>query len=199
MGQPLVDEQTGSLLCWNGEAWKIGNQAITGNDSQAVFDLMLRATQKSGKAIPDLHSMTQAAFVAAVQSIVGPFSFIFYDHNFQRIFYSRDILGRRSLLIKKERGFKEVAISSVSDGTSKEWVEVEPNGIYMMDLIVTPDTLVETDTPLKFPNQNSDADSCFPWNCAIGQPLTMPSLVSNGHTRPEVNLTNVSKHRQGSY
>ena len=34
--QPVVDEASRSVLCWNGEAWKFAGRPVTGSDSQLV-------------------------------------------------------------------------------------------------------------------------------------------------------------------
>ena len=178
--QPLVDERTGSLLCWNGEAWKIGHEIITGNDGQAVFHLMLRATERSAKLDKfdsGLYSSTLIAFVTAVRSIIGPFSFIFYDENFQRIFYARDFLGRRSLLVRGEC-LDDLIISSVPGDASNEWVELDTDGIYMMDVNLAPKTTIESVNELNVQKKQLTAVSCFPWDFLNNSPNTRTSLVS---------------------
>lgn len=184
--QPLVDERTGSLLCWNGEAWKIGHEIITGNDGQAVFNLMLQATErpaKFGKLDSGLYSSTLVAFVTAVRTILGPFSFMFYDENFQRIFYARDFLGRRSLLVREECS-GDLIISSVPGDASNEWAELDTDGIYMMDINHAPKTTIESVNELNVQKKQLTAVSCFPWDFTTNPPITMTSLVS------ETNLLN---------
>src|SRR4051794_20595656 len=41
--QPFVDTKSGSVLCWNGEAWSIGSEPIAGNDGQSIFDALTKA------------------------------------------------------------------------------------------------------------------------------------------------------------
>jgi asparagine synthetase B (glutamine-hydrolysing) len=90
--QPLVDEASGSILCWNGEAWKIDGRVVTGNDTVEVFQRLLQAAASStpGAAIPDV-----------LTSIAGPFAFVFYDATSATIYYGRDRLGRRSLTLER--------------------------------------------------------------------------------------------------
>ncbi|KMU78919.1 asparagine synthetase domain- containing protein 1 [Coccidioides immitis RMSCC 3703] len=45
--QPLVDPSSQSVLCWNGEAWKISNEIISGNDTHRVFQLFLESVRPS--------------------------------------------------------------------------------------------------------------------------------------------------------
>lgn len=124
--QPLVDPETKSVLCWNGEAWKIKGERVQGNDTERIFDLLLQA----GK-----HDATDSVerILEAIASISGPFSFVFYDAVSSRLFYSRDCLGRRSLL----EGFdhENLKICSICDSASVEnFKEVRTDGIHTIDL-----------------------------------------------------------------
>lgn len=135
--QPLEDHLSGSLLCWNGEAWKHNDKPIFGNDTSVVFDLMIKAMQ----ALPqgddpafEHNTPSYTAFQGVVGNISGPFAFVFYDAKSQRLFFGRDRLGRRSLLIGKGP-HEELILSSVCSGpTPGGWEEVEANGIYVLDL-----------------------------------------------------------------
>lgn len=125
--QPLIDSATQSVLCWNGEAWKIAGEPVSGNDTERVFNLFLQAVRGDCKDIP--HKLAEA-----VATISGPFAFVFYDAVNARLFFSRDCLGRRSLL----QGFEEdgsLKISSLCDGSSSTmFEEVGFAGIYMINL-----------------------------------------------------------------
>ena len=134
--QPLEDPNSGSLLCWNGEAWKIDNALVQGNDAKAVFDLLLQASQSCNSCPRDGPSSPDQGFqnvIQAIGSITGPYAFVFYDAQSRRVFYGRDALGRRSLVTKRyEAG--NLAISSVSDATEADgWDEVEADGVYILD------------------------------------------------------------------
>lgn len=125
--QPLVDPATQSVLCWNGEAWKIANERVSGNDTELVFDRFLQAvTGDADQAITNL--------AGVVASMSGPFAFVFYDAVHGRVLFSRDCLGRRSLL----RGLDEdgsLKICSLCDGSSStHFEEVGFEGVYMIDL-----------------------------------------------------------------
>ncbi|ETN46560.1 uncharacterized protein HMPREF1541_00745 [Cyphellophora europaea CBS 101466] len=88
--QPLVDDATGSIFCWNGEAWKMKGHIIRGNDSIRVFRALLDACSSQSPA---------NAIVEALTSITGPFAFLFYDAKSATVYYGRDRLGRRSLTL----------------------------------------------------------------------------------------------------
>lgn len=135
--QPLEDTESGSLLCWNGEAWTIDGTKIVGNDAEHVFALLLQATQHKITAVDFLSPSSEESLhgiIDVMSSIAGPYSFVFYDAKYRRILYGRDALGRRSLLTKRNID-GSVIISSVCDGSASDvWVEVDANGIYNLNL-----------------------------------------------------------------
>ncbi|KAG9247997.1 asparagine synthase-domain-containing protein [Calycina marina] len=160
--QPFVDQGTGSILCWNGEVWKLGQSALEGgNDGQVLFDRLVAA------AAIDLHG-EPSAVVEVLNSISGPFAFVFLDKLHSQIFFGRDCLGRRSLLHKSSLGYIEFA--STSDFAEAQWEEVEADGIYMITYI---DPLKTTGTD----SLSSQAVSSpfpvrrFPWNDGAGVSL----------------------------
>jgi asparagine synthetase B (glutamine-hydrolysing) len=133
--QPLRDETTGSTLCWNGEAWSIGDASVTGNDSQLIFEKLLATTSN----IASLETAIEAV-ILLLSIIRGPYAFVFYDASHKLLFYGRDCLGRRSLL-RKSTPDDTLVLSSVCDNSSGEsWAEVEADGIYIADLKSTSST-----------------------------------------------------------
>ena len=160
--QPLEDPSSGSLLCWNGEAWKINGTIVVGNDAQLIFSLLLNATEgenvePSNRSIA--YSQALQATINVISSISGPYSFVFYDARRQRIFYGRDVLGRRSLLsATAEDGV--IKLSSICDGSvSDPWTEVEANGIYMLDLTTGPTPIENGNRVLKHISWSNKEDS----------------------------------------
>lgn len=129
VSQPLVDDNTGSVLCWNGEAWSIHGETVAGNDSEVVFDLLLKACTSTSSS-----SDAMSAVVRILSNIRGPYAIVFYDAVNRRIVYGRDCLGRRSLL-KKSTADDTIVLSSVCDNdTGETWAEIEADGIYVVDL-----------------------------------------------------------------
>ncbi|KAH0438213.1 asparagine synthase related protein [Colletotrichum camelliae] len=120
--QPFRDASSGSVLCWNGEAWKIGGKPVQGNDGEAVFALLIAASSRAAG---------EDAVLDALRTVEGPFAFVYYDASSSRLFFSRDRLGRRSLLLNRKDGLR---LSSIAESTSPEWSEVEANGIYVVDI-----------------------------------------------------------------
>ncbi|CAG7974480.1 unnamed protein product [Penicillium salamii] len=122
--QPLVDSETQSVLCWNGEAWKIQGERVQGNDTERVFNLFLHAVK---------HDAVEG-IAEAISCISGPFAFVFYDAVNARLYYSRDCLGRRSLLQGVDHN-GNLKICSICDSASADcFQEVGTDGIYTIDL-----------------------------------------------------------------
>lgn len=124
--QPFLDFFNNSALCWNGEAWKIGPDAVSGNDGQAIFDMLIKASSDF-TATPD----STAAILRVLQSISGPFAFVYLDKYHNQLYFGRDRLGRRSLLHKTD-GHANLQFSSIADTVTGPWVEVEADAVYRM-------------------------------------------------------------------
>lgn len=120
--QPFQNNSSGSVLCWNGEAWRIDGRPVRGNDGEAIFALLTNASM-SGARNTD-------AIVDVLRSIEGPFAFVYYDSPSETLYFGRDRLGRRSLLIRQDVGDLSLVISSVAETCDESWKEVEADGIY---------------------------------------------------------------------
>jgi asparagine synthetase B (glutamine-hydrolysing) len=124
--QPMIDEQTQSVFCWNGEAWKVGEKVLVGNDTNQVFQSLLAAARSSPRdACKEISSV--------LASISGPFSFVFYDALSSCLFYSRDRLGRRSLM-RSAYTENVLVLSSVSSSICPAAFEVETDAIHKISL-----------------------------------------------------------------
>ncbi len=120
--QPLVDEGSGSVLCWNGEAWKIQERPVEGNDGEAVLALLCAASKQG----------STEAILCALRAIEGPFAFIYLDKPSGILHYGRDRLGRRSLLVHSTA--ETLQLSSIAQSSSTGWLEVEADGCYTISL-----------------------------------------------------------------
>ncbi|PYH91191.1 asparagine synthase related protein, partial [Aspergillus ellipticus CBS 707.79] len=132
--QPLVDEQTQSVLCFNGDAWKIAGEPITSNDAELIFELLLQAASSPSTDVSgDGRVESVQRILDVISGISGPLAIVFYDAVNSRLFFTRDCLGRRSLL----QGLDDsgnLKICSLCDGTSStHFSEVETNGVHMVD------------------------------------------------------------------
>lgn len=124
--QPFVNPTSGSVFCWNGEAWKLRHHDVAGNDGEAIASLLHEAVR--GSSAHD----RERGILKTLRSIDGPFAFVFFDKPSHRIYFGRDRLGRRSLLIQP--GEKQLVLSSIADSLDDAWKEVEADGIYVLDL-----------------------------------------------------------------
>ncbi|KAF8973774.1 asparagine synthase-domain-containing protein [Flammula alnicola] len=120
--QPHV--RNGNVLCWNGEIFEGIEISSHENDGSKLFDLL--CSIKTPEGIRDVFC-----------SIEGPYAFAFYHESSQRLYFGRDPLGRRSLLIHKPR--KELPyllVSSVSAGANPayDFAEISTEHIYSLDL-----------------------------------------------------------------
>lgn len=129
--QPFQDVTTGLVLCWNGEAWQINRQPVEGNDGETIFELLVEASRKSsetGSRDPILDVFR------SINSITGPFAFVYYDAPSETLYFGRDRLGRRSLLICRDEDDGSFVLSSVAGACLEHWKEVESDGIYTLHL-----------------------------------------------------------------
>lgn len=154
VSQPLRDQESGSLLCWNGEAWKIGNQPIQGNDAEYVFDVLLSAVKEHSDNADDTLAFPNRSLqvvLDVLSSVTGPYAFVFYDARHHRVFYGRDPLGRRSLLVRRS-STTSIVLSSICDPTESEGsMEVEADGIYVLDLTADADLADDVDGVIHVP------------------------------------------------
>ncbi|KAK3491946.1 asparagine synthase-domain-containing protein [Neurospora crassa] len=146
--QPLSDPDadTGSVLCWNGEAWRINGEPVSGNDGEEIWR-MLRGVEASASVTTTPISMeeeTEEHILDVFRALEGPFAFVYWHEASRKVFFGRDRLGRRSLMMKRDERTGEVVLSSVADGlnggdtNANGWKEVEADGIYVLDLGMLP-------------------------------------------------------------
>lgn len=140
MKQPLADDETSNVLCWNGEAWQIGAAKVNSNDGQLMLQLLCEACMPSLSAAD-----AQQNVIKLLSSVRGPFAMVFLDHRRRTLYFLRDCLGRRSLLSTITPD-GDLVLASVSDPSMPSaWPEVEADGLYIIDL----------DENAKSPHQNS--------------------------------------------
>ena len=148
--QPLEDVQSGSILCWNGEAWKVKGTTIMGNDAVVVMNLLVEALGShctSSIKEEAVENSTTQAVLDVMSSVSGPYAFLFFDAQSQMIFFGRDSLGRRSLLqsIATNGSF---SLSSICQSTGTDgWTEVEAGCIYRVGLGNAQSTIINPNSP----------------------------------------------------
>jgi len=129
--QPYRDPEHSCILCWNGEAWSVGSNPTSGNDTAAMFDLLQSAVDSHEIR---RHPTQELDFVIeSLATVAGPYAFVFYSSVTGKLYFGRDFLGRRSLLYKVNGD--QLTITSVSSGSSGDgdWTEIEADGVYCLD------------------------------------------------------------------
>ena len=122
--QPVVDRESGSILCWNGEAWKFDGHPIDENDTHFLFRKLLTAAS----TIDSSHCITEV-----LMRVTGPFAFAFYDASASIIYYGRDRLGRRSLILEQP-DINSLTLCSTSCGTGAQTAEVSTASLHALTI-----------------------------------------------------------------
>jgi len=168
LAQPVLfsafssDDDQKSALCWNGECYtyteeetnecSMNNNLIYANmvelvsieeqqsDTILISNILQNAITQSQVDNNDEHD----AITKAISRIHGEFAFILYVPNSRSIYYGRDCLGRRSLLINKSIAINGItAISSVTiDMKNNTWEEISPGIVYRLDLCTNEQTSI---------------------------------------------------------
>ncbi|KZT74799.1 hypothetical protein DAEQUDRAFT_659957 [Daedalea quercina L-15889] len=124
ISQPHRDEY-GNLLCWNGEIFEGMEIAPTENDGKRLFSLL--RTRETPAEIRD-----------TMGSIEGPYAFVYYKASSQTLYFGRDPLGRRSLLIHRPTQKRPYLIlTSVSIGLDPGYDLEELSTEYLYAIDVT--------------------------------------------------------------
>lgn len=163
-------------LCWNGECYTYnemdgtadGNMvelisSTTSDEEQSDTILVTKLVQQ---AIAHSGMGEHEAIADVMSRIHGEYSFILYVPSTETelegcIYYGRDCLGRRSLLVNKSlQGV--VAVSSVAMGgpveenslTTNKWEEIPPGIVYRLDMCTGEETLLPI--PIRIPNTRQE-------------------------------------------
>ncbi|GAA6029046.1 hypothetical protein JCM8097_001567 [Rhodosporidiobolus ruineniae] len=123
--QPFVDEESGDVFLWNGEVFDGLDVAPEENDGQKLFD--------------QIQSYGPSSFFAAIRDIEGPYAFVYYQASTERIYFARDPLGRRSLLLHPPTPQSAYfLLSSCAPGKEyplQEWEEVTCDAVHCYHLL----------------------------------------------------------------
>lgn len=116
----------GNVLCWNGEIFEGLEISPEENDGSKLFDKL--CCLETPEQIRDLFS-----------KIEGPYAFVFYHASSQRLYFARDPLGRRSLLLHRPTSdLPYLLLSSVSTGNNSDYQfeELSNEHIYSINLML---------------------------------------------------------------
>ncbi|KAL5518997.1 hypothetical protein ACEPAH_680 [Sanghuangporus vaninii] len=121
--QPHVD--SGNVLCWNGEIFEGIEMEASENDGIKLFET-IKQIENPSLELP-----------AVFQSIEGPYAFCYFHKPSKRIYFGRDPLGRRSLLIHRPTSQKPyLIVASVSAGANSfyDFEEIDTVQFHYTDL-----------------------------------------------------------------
>ncbi|KAH9846065.1 asparagine synthase-domain-containing protein [Lenzites betulinus] len=114
----------GNLLCWNGEVFEGLEVQADENDGAKLFSA-LRCAE------------TSQDIAQVFGRIEGPYAFLYYQRTSNMLYFARDPLGRRSLLIHHPDATRPYfLLSSVSDGAHPEYSldEISTEFLHCLDL-----------------------------------------------------------------
>ncbi|KAF5337217.1 hypothetical protein D9611_003371 [Ephemerocybe angulata] len=117
-------ELNGNILCWNGEIF--GGLEVGPQENDGVKLLEALAAAKEADEI-----------IGIFGRLEGPYGFVYYHAALNQIFFARDPLGRRSLLVHRPTAeLPALLISSVSSGThpNLNFEEVSTDCIHCLDI-----------------------------------------------------------------
>ncbi|KAJ1939292.1 hypothetical protein EC988_007353 [Linderina pennispora] len=84
----------------------------------------------------ELKVVSETFILDALREIEGPYAFVYFDQKSQKLWFARDCLGRRSLLMHTSKD--AIVLSSVANGTAQGfWREVLAQTVYCIDLAST--------------------------------------------------------------
>jgi asparagine synthetase B (glutamine-hydrolysing) len=110
-----------------------------------------------------------------LRSIQGPFAFVFFSKTRDRLYFGRDRLGRRSLLMSQSES--TLKLSSVADEPHEGWTEVEADGFYTIDVRPTFEESMSTLTRHSWTSDGNlvgcSSELCC---CQLGLLLTLSGL-----------------------
>lgn len=117
--------KNGAALCWNGEVFDGLEVLGDENDGAKLFQELCAVKSDEG-------------LVEVLGSLEGPYAFVFYHADLQSLYFGRDPLGRRSLLVHWPTIHQPYfVLSSVSDGINSKvfsFEELETGFIYRLRL-----------------------------------------------------------------
>ncbi|RKP40064.1 asparagine synthase-domain-containing protein [Dimargaris cristalligena] len=177
VAQPLQDPNNNYIFFWNGEVFDSLQVNPHCNDTTVVFDALVAASNNSDPTV------ARRFFLDAIQRVGGPFAFVFYNCRTGDVWFSRDCLGRRSLLWRlPDSDHPSFWLSSVictegEPAPSGQWQEVSAHGIYRLD----------TRQWLSNPEKFSESLTCYRWSSLPATPTSL-SGISGIEAVPQLQL-----------
>ena len=120
--QPVILSD-GSVLMFNGEIFDCSGD-ISSQPLQDASDTQI---------LTNLFENHRQLFPQIFSSIKGPYAFVFFDKSTNRLWYGRDIVGRRSLCLYIAPDENQLIICSVAPLLTG-WREITTEGLHCIDL-----------------------------------------------------------------
>ncbi|KAK5583266.1 hypothetical protein RB653_004857 [Dictyostelium firmibasis] len=136
--QPLIDETNGNTLLWNGELFGGYDIGIHDNDTCLLLHLLSKIKEEEED---DDNDDDSRELIDIMLKIKGPFAFLYWQEKKRKLWFGRDVLGRRSLLVNNEtiiNGKPSLMITSMGsfpngiDDSIKlpKWDEINTFGLF---------------------------------------------------------------------
>lgn len=125
--QPLQGIENGNVLLWNGEIFGGIEVNAEENDGRVLLD-QLSACRSENEIL------------STFSQIQGPWAAIFWQSSSNKLWFGRDVFGRRSLLVHVSSDGEIFGLSSVQLKQFESWQEVPASGLYCLKLNETDDT-----------------------------------------------------------
>ncbi|XP_071118217.1 asparagine synthetase domain-containing protein 1-like [Haliotis cracherodii] len=121
--QPVKDDK-GNTLLWNGEVFGGMEMGKEENDTQALFDHLTQTADTQD-------------ILTLMAGLQGPWSFIFWQASESKLWFGRDVFGRRSLLWHLPDSDTDVFVLSSVQIQPHHYQELPSLGVYCLDLGVS--------------------------------------------------------------
>jgi asparagine synthetase B (glutamine-hydrolysing) len=120
--EATLKDAHGSILLWNGEVFDGLDVSLNSNDGIELLHRLSLCADDDSIAI-------------AMSSIRGPWAFVYYNALDSSVWFGRDFMGRKSLLLQVPQDGNSLLMTSVGpqDRHMGEFIEIPP-GIYRMKL-----------------------------------------------------------------
>lgn len=118
--QPIEDK-TGNVLLWNGDAY-----SLTSEDGIKNID------SKDSDSLQVLQRFSTCGVIKTLKHIQGPYSFIFLDRQNKQLWFGKDPIGRHSLLLKVNPS--GLLVTSVAHKSISKIEEIPNTHIYSVDI-----------------------------------------------------------------
>lgn len=129
--QPVILSD-GSVLMFNGEIFQFSSDSL-GDDFSFDDQKQLTSIESDTDLLAALIEKEKSIFPQILSYIKGPYAIIFFDNFTNRLWFGRDVVGRRSLCKFTSSGNNHMIISSIA-ASSNQWEEVSTEGIHCIDL-----------------------------------------------------------------